>query len=389
MDRHFYDEDHDAFRATVHEWVQREVVPHQDTWEDLGHIDPALWLSAGKQGLLGLGFPEAYGGGVTDFRYRCVVMEELAQVGAASVDSATRLVDDLVGPYLVELATEEQKSRWLPGLSAGTTTGALAITEPGAGSDLRRISTSAVRDGDGWRLNGAKTFITNGGLADVLVVVARTSPDGGFNGFSLFVVESGSAGFSTGKGLDKLGQRAENVSELFFDDLGLTAENLLGDVGGGLRYLKERLPRERLSIGYYGLAASEAALAWTLEHVRSREIYDGRLSDLQHVRLQLADMATEVDVTRSFVNDAVLALNAGRLTATDAAKVKWWATDLQTRVTDRCLQLFGGYGYIREYPIARAFVDARIQTIYGGANEVMRDLIGRQLAKGVPSGVSR
>jgi alkylation response protein AidB-like acyl-CoA dehydrogenase len=382
MRRHFYDEDHEAFRDTVRAWVEREVVPHLQSWENAGHIDPALWVAAGRQGLLGLDFPEEYGGGgAADFRYRCVVMDELARVGAASVDSATRLVDDLVGPYLVDLATEEQRSRWLPGLAAGTTTGALAITEPGAGSDLRRISTTAVRDGDGWRLAGSKTFITNGGLADVLVVVARTEPAGGFDGFSLFVVESGFPGFSTGKGLDKLGQRAENVAELFFDGVPVPAENLLGRPGRGLAYLKERLPRERLSIGYYGLAASEAALEWTLAHVRDREIYDGRLADLQNVRLELASMATEIDVTRSFVNEAVLALNAGDLSATDAAKAKWWATDLQTRVTDRCLQLFGGYGYIREYPIARAFVDARIQTIYGGANEVMRDLIGRRLVQ--------
>jgi long-chain-acyl-CoA dehydrogenase len=260
----------------------------------------------------------------------------------------------------------------------------LAITEPGAGSDLRRIATTAVRDGDDWVLNGSKTFITNGGLADIIVVVARTAPEGGFEGFSLFVVEAGMPGFSTGKGLDKLGQRAENVAELFFDEARLPGTNLLGDEGGGLPYLKERLPRERLSIGYYGLAASEAALAWTLEHVRQREIYGGRLADLQHVRLELADISTEVDVTRSFLGEAVLALNAGELSATDAAKAKWWATDLQTRVVNRCLQLFGGYGYIRDYPIARAYVDARIQTIYGGANEVMRDLIGRHLVAATP-----
>jgi alkylation response protein AidB-like acyl-CoA dehydrogenase len=381
--RHFHDEDHEAFRSSVRQFVQRHVVPHQESWEQAGHIDPELWLAAGNQGILGLGFPEEHGGGgVDDFRYRCVVMEELAAVGAASVDSATRLVDDLVGPYLVELATPEQQARWLPGLVQGTTTGALAITEPGAGSDLRRISTTAVRDGDGWLLNGSKTFITNGGYADVLVVVARTGTDDGFGDFSLFVVEAETPGFSRGTGLDKLGQRAENVAELFFDGSRLPASGLLGEQGAGLAYLKERLPRERLSIGYYGLAASEAALAWTLEHVRDREIYGGRLADLQHVRMQLADMATEIDVTRSFVNEAVLALNAGELSATDAAKAKWWATDLQHRVHDRCLQLFGGYGYMREYPIARAFVDARIQTIYGGANEVMRDLIGRRLVQG-------
>jgi alkylation response protein AidB-like acyl-CoA dehydrogenase len=381
--RHFYDEDHEAFRAAVGEFVEREVVPHLQEWEDAGHIDPALWVAAGRQGLLGIHFPEEYGGGgVDDFRYRCVVMEELARVGAASVNSAMQLVDDLVGPYLVDLGTDEQQARWLPGLTEGRTTGALAITEPGAGSDLRRISTTATREGNGWRLNGSKTFITNGGLADVLVVVARTDESGGFDAFSLFVVETPTAGFATGKGLDKLGQRAENVAELFFDDVLVPAENLLGVVGQGLASLKQRLPRERLSIGYYGLASAEAALAWTLDHVKQRQIYSGHLSDLQHVRLELADMSTEIDVTRSFVDAAVLAFNEGELTATEAAKVKWWTTALQQRVLDRCLQLFGGYGYIRDYPIARAFVDARIQTIYGGANEVMRDLIGRHLVAG-------
>ena len=383
MRRHFYDEDHEAFRAAVGEFVEREVVPHLQEWEDAGHIDPALWVAAGRQGLLGIHFPEEYGGGgVDDFRYRCVVMEELARVGAASVNSAMQLVDDLVGPYLVDLGTDEQQARWLPGLTEGRTTGALAITEPGAGSDLRRISTTATREGNGWRLNGSKTFITNGGLADVLVVVARTDESGGFDAFSLFVVETPTAGFATGKGLDKLGQRAENVAELFFDDVLVPAENLLGVVGQGLASLKQRLPRERLSIGYYGLASAEAALAWTLDHVKQRQIYSGHLSDLQHVRLELADMSTEIDVTRSFVDAAVLAFNEGELTATEAAKVKWWTTALQQRVLDRCLQLFGGYGYIRDYPIARAFVDARIQTIYGGANEVMRDLIGRHLVAG-------
>jgi alkylation response protein AidB-like acyl-CoA dehydrogenase len=378
--RRFYDEDHEAFRSAVREFVEREVVPYQQGWEEAGHIDPALWVAAGRQGLLGIHFPEAYGGGgVDDFRYRCVVMEELARVGAASVNSAMQLVDDLVGPYLVDLGTDEQQARWLPGLIEGRTTGALAITEPGAGSDLRRISTSATRTGDGWRLNGSKTFITNGALADLVVVVARTDERGGFGAFTLFVVETPTTGFATGKGLDKLGQRAENVAELFFDDVHVPDGNLLGEVGHGLASLKQRLPRERLSIGYYGLASAEAALEWALDHVRQRQIYQGTLSDLQHVRLELADMSTEIDVTRAYVDAAVLAFNEGELTATEAAKVKWWATALQQRVIDRCLQLFGGYGYIREYPIARAFVDARIQTIYGGANEVMRDLIGRHL----------
>jgi alkylation response protein AidB-like acyl-CoA dehydrogenase len=374
--RDFYDEDHEAFRGSVREWVQREVVPHLDAWEAAGQIDPDLWVSAGKQGLLGLAFPEVYGGGgVQDFRYRCVVMDELARVGAASVNSATQLVDDLVGPYLCDLGTPEQQAAWLPSLAAGTATAALAMTEPGAGSDLRRISTTAVRDGQGWVLNGSKTFITNGAHADVVVVVARTAPQA----FSLFLLESDVPGFTAGRPLDKMGQRAENVAELSFDDVRLPGASLLGEEGRGLAHLKDRLPRERVSIGYYGLVAAEAVLDWTLQHVRERDIYDGRLGDLQHVRMQLADMSTEIDVTRSYVRGAVLALNDGELDATDAAKVKWWATDVQTKVADRCLQLFGGYGYMREYPVARAFVDARVQTIYGGANEVMRDLIGRRL----------
>ena len=376
MRRDFYDEDHEAFRGSVREWVQREVVPHLDAWEAAGQIDPDLWVSAGKQGLLGLAFPEVYGGGgVQDFRYRCVVMDELARVGAASVNSATQLVDDLVGPYLCDLGTPEQQAAWLPSLAAGTATAALAMTEPGAGSDLRRISTTAVRDGQGWVLNGSKTFITNGAHADVVVVVARTTPQD----FSLFLLESDAPGFTAGRPLDKMGQRAENVAELSFDDVRLPGASLLGEEGRGLAHLKDRLPRERVSIGYYGLVAAEAVLDWTLQHVRERDIYDGRLGDLQHVRMQLADMSTEIDVTRSYVRGAVLALNDGELDATDAAKVKWWATDVQTKVADRCLQLFGGYGYMREYPVARAFVDARVQTIYGGANEVMRDLIGRRL----------
>jgi alkylation response protein AidB-like acyl-CoA dehydrogenase len=382
MQSRFYDEDHEAFREVARKFVLREVAPQQEEWDRVGHIDPALWRAAGRQGLLGLAFPEEYGGGgVDDFRYRCVLMDELAKVGAAAVDSQLSLVDDLAGPYLVELGTDAQRKRWLPGLTSGETSPAIAMTEPGAGSDLRGIATSAVQDGDGWRLNGSKTFITNGGHADVIVVVARTDARGGFHGFSLLVVERAMEGFSSGSALDKIGQRAENVAELFFDDVLVPADNLLGEIGQGLPYLKQRLPKERLSIGYYGLAAAEAALHWTLAHVKERKAFGGSLAALQHVRFELAELSTAIDVTRSYLQDCVLAFNDGALSATDAAKAKWWATDLQQRVVDRCLQLHGGYGYMREYPIARAFVDARVQTIYGGANEVMKEVIARDLTR--------
>ncbi|MEV0972921.1 acyl-CoA dehydrogenase family protein [Microtetraspora glauca] len=382
MRRAFYEEDHEVFRYAVREFVAREVVPHQLGWEDAGRVDPALWPAAGRQGLLGLAVPERYGGGGTgDYRFRCVFMEELARVGAASVNSQVSLVDDLVLPYLLDLGTGEQRERWLPGLCGGALTPALAITEPGAGSDLRGIATTARRDGDHWLLNGGKTFITNGGHADVLVVVARADPEGGGRGFSLFLVERGSPGFTAGRDLDKLGQRGENVAELFFDDVWLPAGALLGTEGEGLRHLREHLPTERMSIAVYALAAAEAALGWTLDYVRQRGAFGQRIADFQNTRFELAEMRTELDVTRSFVHDAVLALNAGDLSATDAAKAKWWTTELQQRVVSRCLQLHGGYGYMREYPIARAFVDARVQTIYGGTTEIMKDLIGRDLVR--------
>jgi alkylation response protein AidB-like acyl-CoA dehydrogenase len=378
----FYDQDHQAFRQSVRTFVEREVAPHQHAWEDACKIDPQLWRIAAKHGFLGLAVPEEYGGGgVRDFRFRCVVMDELARAGAASVHAAMSLLDDLVAPYLVDLATEEQKARWLPGLCSGETTPAIAITEPGAGSNLRGLATTAVRDGDEWRLNGSKTFITNGGHADMLIVVARSNPSARSDSFTLLVVEKHMPGFSAGEGLDKLGQRAENVSELFFDDVRVPTTNVLGTEGAALAYLRERLSTERLSIAYFALAAAEAALAWTLEFTKQRQAFGKPIAQFQNSRFLLAEIATEIDLTRAFLENAVLAHNDDRLTAVDAAKAKWWATELQQRVVTRCLQLHGGYGYMREYPIARAFVDARIQTIYGGTTEIMKEIIGRDLVR--------
>lgn len=377
-----FTEEHELFRATVRDFVEHEIAPNLEDWEWAGRIDPKLWLAAGELGLLGLAVPEEYGGGGSpDYRFRCVLMDELARVGAASVNVALGGFDDLVGPYLVDLGTAEQKRRWLPGLCSGRARAAIAMTEPGAGSDLRGIRTTATRDGQHWVLNGSKTFITSGGSADLVIVVARTDPDAGSRGFSLLVVEAGMPGFTRGRALDKLGQRAEDVSELFFDDVRVPEANLLGTEGGGFGHLMERLPKERLSIAYYGLAASEAALTWTLEHVTRRTAFGQPIAEFQHTKFSLAEIATELEVTRAYVDRAVLALNEGTLSAVDAAKVKWWATELQQRVLTRCLQLHGGYGYMREFPIARAFVDARVQTIYGGTTEIMKEIIGRELTR--------
>ena len=376
----FYDADHEAFRDAVRRFVDVEVVPHLDRWEDARHIDPGLWPRAAAQGLLGLPGPVEHGGGGTpDYRFRCVVMEELARAGAASVHVALALLDDLVGPYLFELATAEQAGRWLPGLLAGHATAAIAMTEPAAGSDLRAIRTT-LRPGpdETLVLTGTKTFITNGARADLVVVFTR-DPAARPDGFSLVVVEDGMPGFTRGQPLDTLGQRAENVAELFFDDVPVPAANVLGAPGRGLVHLMERLPTERMSIAWYALAAAEQALAWTVDHVRTRVAFGAPLARLQNTRFVLADLATRLDVTRAYLERCVVALNGSGLGAVEAAKAKWWATELLQDVVTRCLQLFGGYGYIRDYPIARLFLDARIQTIYGGTTEIMKEIIGRDL----------
>jgi alkylation response protein AidB-like acyl-CoA dehydrogenase len=371
----FFDDDHEEFRASVRAFVDHRVEPHQLRWETDRRIDPALWPAAAQLGMLGLRGPEEFGGGGTrDYRYRCVVMEELARVGAASTNAALALVDDLVGPYLFDLATPDQQRRWLPALLSGRATAAIAMTEPGAGSDLRGIRTAAREGGDGWRLSGSKTFITNGAHADLVVVYAR---DG--EGYSLFVVEAGMSGFTRGMPLDTIGQRGETVAELFFDDVPVPPDNLLGTRGRGLAHLMERLPTERMSIAYYALAAAEQALAWTLDHVRHRTAFGQALAEFQNTKFVLADLVTKVDITRAFVERCVLALNVETLSPVDAAKAKWWATELLQEVTARCLQLHGGYGYIREYPIARLYLDARVHTIYGGTTEIMKEIIGRDL----------
>ena len=380
MRRNFYEPDHEAFREVVQAFIKREVEPNNEKWEEQRSVDRQAWLAAGQQSLIGLGIPEEYdGGGTTDFRFRCVVMEEFARAGATSISSGFGLQDDIAIPYITDLGTDEQKSRWLPKMASGECIGAIAMTEPGAGSDLQGIRTTAVRDGDEWVVNGAKTFITNGINSDLVIAVARTDPNAGSRGISLLVVERGMPGFSRGRKLDKIGLHGQDTAELFFDDVRVPAGNLLGREGGGFVHLMERLPRERMSIAVMGLASARAALEWTVEYTANRTAFGQPIAAFQNTQFELASMVTEVDVLEAYVDKAVLALNAGELTVVDAAKAKLWATDVQNRVLDRCLQLFGGYGYMSEYPIARAFTDARVQKIYGGTSEIMKTIIARDI----------
>ena len=379
MKRRLYTEDHEAFRAVVAEFVTREVVPHLERWEAERHIDREVWLAAGKQGLLGLLAPQAYGGAGGDYRFRNVLLEEFARVHATSLAAGFTLQDDIAVPYIAEIGDADQKQRFLPGMVAGELIGAIAMTEPGTGSDLQGIKTSARRVDDGWVLNGAKTFITNGINADVVVTVARTDPAGGPRGFTLFLVEATMPGFSRGRKLDKVGLHAQDTAELIYVDVFVPDSHVLGKVGGGFGQLKDMLPLERISIAAHAVAVTEAVLNDTITYTKDRTAFGQRIADFQNTQFELAEMRTEVDIARVYLDQAILALNAGELTDVDAAEAKWWTTDLQNQVIDRCLQLHGGYGYMLEYPVARAYQDARIQRIFGGSNEIMKVIIGRDI----------
>lgn len=372
------DTEHRDFRALVRDFVEREIVPFHDRWEREGLVDRDVWRSAGKVGLLGIDVPQEYGGGgVRDFRYQVIISEEIMRVGATGVGFA--LHNDVVAPYLLALANEEQKRRWLPGFCSGDLVTAIAMTEPEAGSDLQAVRTTAHRDGDDYVLRGAKTFITNGIHADLVIVVARTEPGRGARGLSLLVVERGMPGFERGRKLEKIGMAAQDTAELFFDDVRVPAANLLGRPGRAFLHLADHLPQERLGIAAYAVAAAETAFEQTLAYCKSRTAFGQAIGGFQHIRFELAEMATELDVARTYVDRAVAEHNAGRLDAVNAAKAKWWATDVQRRVLDRCVQLYGGYGFMRETPVAKAFVDNRVHPIYGGTNEIMKEVIGRDL----------
>ena len=379
MERTVYEADHEAFRESAREFVVRSVEPRYEAWTEQRFIDRETWQEAGKQGLLGLGVEEQYGGSEAgDFRFSAVLGEELARV-SFGIHSSFTIHYDIVAPYLTELSTPEQKQRWLPRFCSGEMVTAIGMTEPSAGSDLAALRTTAVRDGDGWVLNGSKTFITNGYLADLVVVAAKTTPDRGAKGISLFAVEAGMPGFERGRKLDKVGQHEADTSELFFTDVRLPAESLLGEQDRGFAHMMERLPQERLSVAIGALANAKQQLAETLVYVKDRRAFGQPVGSFQANKHRLAELVTTIDATQAFVDTCTLLHSRGRLTAVDAAKAKWWCAQVQNDVIDACVQLHGGYGYMREYRVARAWMDARVSSIWAGSNEIMKEIIGRDL----------
>jgi len=368
----------ETFRDTVRRFVASEIVPHQQRWREQQHVDRALWRKAGELGLLLADVPEAFGGSGGSFAHQAVVFEELALAG----DTAFGLhVHAIVAHYLLGHGTEEQKARYLPRLARGDMIAAIAMSEPGAGSDLKGIRTTALHTERGYRLNGSKTFISNGYLADLVLVVARTDPAAGARGISLLLLETAdNPGFRVGRILDKMGQKGQDTCELFFDDAVVPLANVLGGAEGrGFAQLMNELPYERTIVGVAGVACIERALALTVAHARERRAFDQALIEMQNTRFVLAECKTEATVARVFVDRCIEDLVAGRMDTVQASMAKYWITDLQCKIVDRCLQLFGGYGYMLEYPIAQLYLDARVQRIYGGANEIMKEIIARSL----------
>ncbi|HEX4102312.1 MAG TPA: acyl-CoA dehydrogenase family protein [Pseudonocardiaceae bacterium] len=380
MRRRLFEAEHEAFRESVRTFLAKEIMPQLSTWEADGIVPRELFTTAGAAGFLGMAIPAEFGGGgVADFRFNAVLDEEIMLTGAAGAGLGLSLHNDICLPYFLDLATEEQQQRWLPGIASGDLITAIAMTEPGMGSDLAGMATTAYRHADHYLVNGSKTFITNGINADLVITAVKTDPRQRHQGMSLLVVERGMAGFERGRKLGKLGQHAQDTAELFFRDVRVPVDNLLGVQGRGFSYLVDRLPQERLSMAVSAVAAARAALDMTLSYVKERKAFGQPIGSFQNTRFRLAEMATEIDIAQTFADRCIEALNDGELTVADAAKAKWWCTELQGRVVDGCLQLHGGYGYMLEYPIARAFADARVTRIYGGTTEIMKEVIGRSL----------
>jgi alkylation response protein AidB-like acyl-CoA dehydrogenase len=380
MRRTILDDEHEMFRESFRTFIDREIAPHYERWEEAGIVDRSLFAAAGAAGFLAMAAPEQYGGGgVDDFRYNLVIGEELAYSGFASPGVGITLHNDVCLPYYLSMTTDDQKARWLPGICTGELITAIAMTEPGIGSDLASMSTSAIRDGDHYIVNGAKTFITNGINADLVIVACKTDPSERHKGMSLLVIERGTEGFERGRNLNKVGLHSQDTAELFFTDCRVPVANLLGTEGMGFMHLVENLAQERLSIAVGAVAASRQALRWTLEYTHERSAFGQPIAAFQNSRFALAEMATEIEIAEVFLDRCVMALCAEELTVEEAAMAKWWCTELQKRVVDQCVQLHGGYGYMLEYPIARAYCDVRIQTIYGGTTEIMKEIIGRSL----------
>ncbi len=378
--RPIFDDEHQAFRESFASFVAQQVSPHYADWEAAGIVPRSLFTDAGRYGFLGMGIPEAHGGGgTTDFRFNQVVAEELALAGIGGAALAITLHNDVTTPYFVEHCTESRADRWLPGIASGELITAIAMTEPGTGSDLAGVTTSATLDGDEFVLNGAKTFITNGINADLVIVAARTDSSQRHGGITLMVAERGMPGFDRGRNLDKIGLHSQDTAELFFDNVRVPVGNVLGEVGRGFEYLTSNLAQERLSIAITGVASARAALRWTLEYVRERTAFGKPVAAFQNTKFVLAEVKTEIDIAQAYVDQCVVGLNAKTVTAAEAAQAKYWCTELQQRSIDRCLQLFGGYGYMTEYPIARAYADARITSIYGGTTEIMKTIIAKSI----------
>jgi alkylation response protein AidB-like acyl-CoA dehydrogenase len=381
--RTLFSDEHDQFRAAFRSWLDNEVVPNHEQWEHEQITPRSIWLEAGQHGFLGLTVPEQYGGGGTDdYLFAVVMNEEIGLTGVIGSGNGITLHNDIVLPYFLSLCTDEQKQRWLPGMVSGECIGAIAMTEPNTGSDLGSIKTTAVRHGDTFVVNGAKTFISNGINSDAVVTVVKTDPSKGHRGMSLLVIERGMAGFERGRNLDKMGMHAQDTAELFFTDVEVPAANLLGDEGMGFIYLMQNLAQERLNIAVGGVAVCQAALDWTLEYTKSRTAFGQPVAHFQNSKFVLAELSTEVQVAQTYVDRCIELHCAGKLSAEQAAAAKYYCTELQNKVVDRCVQLHGGYGYMREYPIARAWADSRIQTIYGGTSEIMKEIVGRAVTGG-------
>jgi alkylation response protein AidB-like acyl-CoA dehydrogenase len=378
VQRNIFEPEHLMFRDAVRRFVEKEIKPYHEQWEHEGVVSRTAWRKAGELGFLGIDVPEAYGGGgVKDFRYNAIVLEELALAAASGMGIAVH--NDIVVPYLLAYANDEQKARWLPKICSGECITAIGMTEPNTGSDLAGVRTTAIRQGDHYLVNGQKTFISNGILNDLVIAVVKTNPEERHKGISLLLIERGMAGYERGRNLDKMGRKAQDTAELFFNNVQVPVTNLLGEEGKGFVYLMQQLPQERLAIAVAAVAACEAALDLTMNYCHQRKAFGQEIGKFQNSRFKLAEMKTEIQVARVFVDRCILELNNGALTAEEAAMAKWWTTELEKRVMDECVQLHGGYGYMLEYPIAKFYLDARVQTIYGGTTEIMKELIGRAM----------
>jgi alkylation response protein AidB-like acyl-CoA dehydrogenase len=377
LPRTIFSDEHELFRDQVRRFFAEEIIPHHAAWENEGMVPRSVWAKAGAAGLLCPAMPEAYGGGGGTRLHSAIVFEEVARAGTSGIGFG--LHSDIVAPYLLAYGTEEQKRQWLPRMATGEVIGAIAMTEPGTGSDLQAVRTTALREGNELVVNGSKTFITNGQNADLVIVVAKTDPTQGAKGISLVLVETDRAGFKRGRNLEKIGLKAQDTSELFFDGVRVPASNILGGEGKGFFLLMQDLAWERMQIAISAVAGCEAALQWTIDYTKDRKAFNQRVIDFQHIRFRLAEWKTQVQVARIFVDQLLATLMAGELDGATAAMAKYWTTDLHCKLLDDCLQMFGGFGYMWEYPIARAYADARVARIYGGTNEIMKEIISRTL----------